>query len=407
VFTENRLLFEPPSANALTPAADHASAVVSLIDVRGAAAPAASGGGLAELARQTGGRFVTHTDDLSGALAGVLADQLGYYLVGYEAGDADADLITGRPLPQHPVLTAARPGVELRSRNGPLNSDNFISDATRDDAWRPTFTTPASDLQRGLASPFASGGIPIQFVTLYSVGKAGPQVECRVHIDAKDLTYTRWLDGRTTFTLDIQTGAFGENGQSTQNGGGNYTMQLTPEQYKEALKNGFAATPKISIRAPGPYQVRVAVRDGTSGRIGSASQFVDVADFSDGQLAIPGINLAGEDNSPASPAALHVMKPGQQFRYTYQVVNLAADESKHSHMEAQTRILHNGTPIFEGQRTAVAFAPSDDSKLRTAGAEVRLGPGIEAGYYVLQIIVEDKLAKEVRMASQYVAFEVK
>ena len=402
------ITFEKPATSALVDIANRASAVVSLIDVRGSSPqPAGPAGGLAEVALQTGGRFATGSGDPSSGLAEALQDQLGYYLVGYEAADASNGVLAGRPLLQHPVLKSTRAGVQLLARSGLLNSENFVSDSAGTDVWRPSFTTPVSDLQRAFTKPFASGGIPMQFVAVYTVGKAGPQVDGRLHINAKDLTFTHWLDGRITATLDIQLAAVDENGRSLQNAGGIYALQLTPEQFQDSLKGGFGATPKLSLHNPGAYQVRVAVRDGTSGRIGSASQFVDAPDVSGGQLAITSMDLTNQDAAAAGRVALRILEPGESFRYSYQMVNLTADESKASQIEVQTRILHDGVPIFDSKQRHLDFAPSENSKLRSAEGAMKLGSSIQPGYYVLQVTVTDKLAKEPRTATQYLQFEVK
>lgn len=42
------------------------------------------------------------------------------------------------------------------------------------------------------------------------------------------------------------------------------------------------------VKKPGAYQLRVALRDVASGRIGSAWQFVEVPDMSQGRLALSG-----------------------------------------------------------------------------------------------------------------------
>jgi hypothetical protein len=386
--------------------AGRSSAVFSLIDVRGSAVQAGSPGGLADVPVQTGGRFVTGASP-SSALAEALQDQLGYYLVSYETGEASNDLLSGRPLQQYPVLRSTRAGVQLLARRGLLNSENFVSAPGRTDVWRPSFTTPASDLVRGFTHPFASGGIPIQFAAVYSVGKTGPQVEGRLHIDANNLTFTRRLDGRTTGSIDIQMAAVDENGRATQNTSGVYDLQLTPDQYQEGLKVGFGGGPKLSIRTPGAYQVRVAVRDGTSGKIGSASQFLDVPDPSAGKFAITSIDLMNPKDMGVGQTALRVLAPGAAFRYSYQVANLLAEAGKGSRMDELTRILHDGTPIFESKPTHWDFTPVENSKLRTADGSITLGSGIKPGYYVLQIIATDTLAKEPRTATEYLRFEVK
>jgi hypothetical protein len=43
------------------------------------------------------------------------------------------------------------------------------------------------------------------------------------------------------------------------------------------------------VKRPGPYQLRVALRDVIADRIGSASQFVDVPDVKKGRLTLSGL----------------------------------------------------------------------------------------------------------------------
>lgn len=393
VLSENGALFEKAPV-ALIEAADRASAVVSLLDLRGAPASPAAGAGMLDLARQTGGRFATVSGDNAAALAGALQDQDGYYLVSYEIED---DAGAGGPAPQHAVLSTTRPGVALRARSAAVNSAAFTSDAALKESWRPSFTTPAADLLRGLANPFASDTVPIQFGASYSIGKTGPEIVGRVEIDARNLTFTRLLNGRTTGTLDIEIAAFNENGQAVENSTSTYEVQLTARQFEASSQEGFAAAPTLTLRTPGAYQVRVAVRDGTSGRVGSAGQFVNAFDVAASPLAITGVTIS---------QSLHTLKAGDQFHYVYQIVNLAADSAKRSRVESRTRILRDGVPVFEGQTNKLDFEPADDPKTRIAGGEIKLGEKFEAGHYVLEIRLTDMLAKPPATATQYVRFEV-
>lgn len=404
VLSENGALFEKAPSAAMIEAADRAGAVVSLLDLRGAAAPAVTAAGMAELARQTGGRFATRTDDIAPALAEAFQDQDGYYLVAYEVEDplgGSAGLAA-----QHPMLASTRPGVALRARPAAVDSALFTSDPARTESWRPSFTTPAADLLRGIANPFASGTIPIHFVAVYTVGKTGTEIVGLVEIDARDLTYTRLLNGRTTATLDTQIATFNENGQTLQNSYATYDVQLSADQYQASSPEGFTASLKLAVRVPGAYQVRVAVRDGASGRVGSAGQFVNAFDVAGGRLAITGITISDQGQAKSKADVFHVLQPGDEFHYEYQIVNLAADSAKRSRIQSSTRILHDGFEIFQGEINKLDFAAADDPKTRTAGGAIKLGQKFPPGYYVLEIQVTDMLAKQPATVTQYVRFEV-
>lgn len=403
LFSENPNLFESRVMANLIDAAQGAAAVCSAIDMRGAAAAGIADSGLAALVTQTGGRLALHTDDPAAALATALADEQGYYVIGFDGGEGAGDVFTGRPLPQHPLTAVTRAGVQVRARRGLLLDGDFLTDTAERQVWRPAFTTPAADLVRGLTSPFASGAIPLRFVAVYSTGKAGPGVDGRVFIDAKDLTFTRKVDGQITASLDVEMVAFDESGVSLQSDGQTYALTFNAANFPEALRRGFVVAPRLTMRSAGAFQVRVSVRDGTSGRIGSASQFLHAMDLNNGQVTIPGIVLAPEDSTLRS--LLNRFETGQDFRYSYQVVNLTVDESKRSEIDAVTRILHNGETIFQGKPSPVRFSEGDNPKVRAAVGTVRLGK-LEPGHYILQLTVTDRLAKDPRSAMQYVNFEV-
>ena len=400
LFTENTRLLEKPAPDTMPASANSGTSVVSVIDVRGASVPSLAEPGIAALAAKTGGRFLTHTDDLSGALASILQDQQSYYLVSYDSPLAD----TSGLMVQYPDLTTSRSGVVLRARKGVAQAANFTSDAVHD-LWRPSFTTPAADLRRGLTDAFESGRMPIRFVANWALGKSGSEVDGHVFIDPRDLTYTNWLNGKTTCTLDIQIAAFNENGLALQSDSRTYVLQLNTEKFRESETRGFSASPSIALRTVGPYQIRIAVRDETSGRVGSASQFIEAPDMLDGHLAIGNVTASAVDENRTTLATQNLFHAGRTYKYVYQVLNLQSDQSKRSQMEAQSRILRDGQTVFQGPLATVSFSPSEDPKRRAAETELKLGQ-LEPGFYFLEFRVTDKLAKEPRTATQYTRFEV-
>jgi VWFA-related protein len=103
----------------ITEVANRASAVVYVIDPRGVVGGLPPGqDSLQDLADKTGGLAVMNRNNLVGGFQRIVADQGGYYLVGFEPGPSTFDWKSGRPA-FHPVkVTVNRPGLKIRSRSG-------------------------------------------------------------------------------------------------------------------------------------------------------------------------------------------------------------------------------------------------------------------------------------------------
>ena len=82
---------------------------------------------------------------------------------------------------------------------------------------------------------------------------------------------------------------------------------------------------EIEVPKPGPYRVRVALRDESSGRVGTASQFLVVPNLNGRRLALSGLMFPGsygtaDDIVPASaPIAL---LPGGSTKFAFEVFGM-------------------------------------------------------------------------------------
>src|ERR1039457_98153 len=85
--------------------------------------------------------------------------------------------------------------------------------------------------------------------------------------------------------------AFGEQGNIVGSADGTFTARLTPEEYARAMRSGFLYTMDVELEKPGGYQVRAAVRDTASEKVGSAGQFLEGPDIRKPRLVLSGILL--------------------------------------------------------------------------------------------------------------------
>jgi hypothetical protein len=217
---------------------------------------------------------------------------------------------------------------------------------------------------------------------------------------------------------------FGDNGQVIDRAGRTFTITTRGEQYKAALERGLVCTMDVPIKKPGAYQVRTAVRDEASDRVGSANQFIEVPDLKRDRLTLSGVILTGASEqqtgeanaeevskavagSVASPA-VRVLADGSSIRYAFLIFNAKIDKAAHRpQLETQVRVFKEGKSVYIGPFRPYSPGVQSQPKRLAAVGTMRLGPGLEPGPYVLQVIVKDKLAKEkYRVATQWIDFEV-
>jgi VWFA-related protein len=377
--------------------------------------------GMVILAHETGGLFMQNTNDISGALTKVMDDGNGYYLLGYHPDASTFDLKTGQPKFHSLAVRVKRPGLHVRYRSG------FFGTSDRETA--PVPRTRLAQIAHALSSPFGTGALHLRLTTLFSqTEKSGPYVNSLLYFDPRELEFTDEPDDWHKAVIDVVCMTFGDSGQSVDTTDKTWTVRLKGDTYRNVLKTGLVYSVHVAVKKPGAYQMRVVLRDATSEKIGSASQFIDVPDINKGRLALSGIVLRADlpqaataPNGPDHPEgqqstevdpegtpAVRIFKPGTAIMYGYQILNAQADNAKQPELEVQTRLFRDGEQVYTGKPAPMAFSGQNDPKRLIGGGRMQLGGKITPGDYVLQVIVTDKLAKEkYRIATQSMDFEIK
>ena len=381
--------------------------------------------GLNYLAKETGGMFIHDTNDISRGLGEVLADQQGYYLLGYSPDSGTFDQKTGKKF--HSVkVRLKRPGLQVRTRNG------FFG--VPDQAKEAEPQTREAQMNRALTSPFGANGIRLRLTGVFSHNaKTGSFITSTMHINGEDL---KWVEDplhkndkgeivkdyhKTEF--DIVTITFGDNGTEVDRSNMHYTLGAPGEGYKSAIANGLVYTLPHPVKKPGAYQLRTALRDSATGKVGSANQFIEVPDVSKGRLTLSGMVMragpgktataeAGPDKGdPKEGPALRIFKPGRAIVYGYQVINSLADKTtQKTQLESQVRLFRDGQQVYQGK--VYPLEPIEgvvgDAKHVLTGGRMQLGANMPEGDYVLQVIVTDNLAKDKnKVAATALDFEVR
>ncbi len=380
--------------------------------------------GLRYLAKQTGGFPIINNNDLSGGIRKILDDQ-SYYLLGYEP-DADTFDAKTRRYNKLQIKVINRKDLRVRYRSGFFGvSDEQIQ--------KPANLTPRQQIMTALTSPFAVNGIALRLNTLFgNDAKDGSFVHSLLHVNAADLKFTDEPDGTKKAVFDVLAVSFGDNGTIADQISRSYTMNVTGERYSKVLSEGFVYFFTFPVKKPGAFQLRVAIRDPRSEKVGSANQFVEVPNLKKNRLTVSGIVLenltpeqwqksqtgtassaAATENAavaaadPLNATSLRRFKRGTILRYGSEVYNARLDAAQKPNLTVQTRMFRDGKLVFDGKQASLELLGQTDlQRIKTVGA-LNLGTEMLPGDYVLQTVVTDNLAKEKqKIATQFVQFEI-
>ena len=362
------------------------------------------------MADETGGISIINNNDLSWGIRKILDDQ-SYYLVGYEPDDGTFDPRIRRF--NKLEIKVTRPGTKVRYRSGFFGvSDEKIV--------RPV-QTAQQRIMNALTSPFAVSEISLNLNALfYSVDKANV-IRSLLHINAQDLTFTDQPDGSKKAEFDVVAFSFGDNGTIADQSGKAFVLTLKKEAYEKAIKEGFVYQLTMPVKKPGAYQLRIALRDHATEKVGSANQFVEVPNLKKNRLVLSGVVLesltmdawqkrqAGQEPIEASTAltdtALRRYKRGSVLNYGMSIYNAKPGAGGFS-LSYQTRVFRDGKPIFEGDLQSIPTNGSDPAAIDFMRA-LSLGAAMSPGDYVLQITITDNNApKKKNTAVQFVQFVV-
>jgi hypothetical protein len=337
-----------------------------------------------------------------------LQNEQGYYAIGFQPEDTPLDPTQRWSPAKPPQLKVRREGVVVRSRAG------FVKHAPRVD-----FPVPAEHselIRNALLSPFGGRDIPARLTAVFSdPGNGGPIVDAVLHFDPRDISLVHDLQDIYQGSLQMRTAAYTDDGRSVGPLMTASKITLRPAEYRHAIEYGLRVSFQIKLPAPGAWQIRVVVADGTSDRAGSAMQFVEIPNVKSGSLAMSGLILRGDTpagaTSPADPNEafdVRIFKPGGRYTFSYSIFGALIGIDKQSSIEVQTRVFADGRVVFDGTPRRVSFGEVPANARRQISGQLNLEPLMAPGNYILQVTVRDLLAPpgEPRTATQFTDFRV-
>jgi VWFA-related protein len=382
---------------------------------------------LAYLAQQTGGLYLRNQNNLASGIQQLMEDQKGYYLIGYRPEEATIDPATGRRRFHKLTVKVKGDGLRVRARSGFYGIS--YEDARKKKATRDEQLTAA------LISPFASGDVHLRLTSVFGDDPTtGAFMRSMLHVNARDLTFTKEADGSYKAVLDMIITVVGDNGSIVgQPLTNTQTINVSGATYERTLQDGLVYILNVPVKQPGAYQLRVAVRDAKSERVGAAGHFIEVPDLGRNRLVLSGIVLLGTDpNAVATPIsaqsgatssgqpisdqdmqaspALRRLRQGMVLSYGYTIYNAQIDRAtSRPQLQTQMRLFRDGKQVFTGKVLPFDMSQQTDMKRLNAGGRIRVGPDLVPGEYILQVVVTDLLVKDKSQpatATQVIDFEV-
>lgn len=391
------------------------------------------GEGIYTLARETGAFVVRPTNDVMASIRRILEDQSGYYLIGYTPTEttfrADRNGWKFHDL----KVKVNRSGVTVRTRSG------FYGVTTEEKEKLAESADPARRMVAAISSPFHAEDLSLRMTAFYEFRPPeGHTVHTLSHLKADRLQFSELPDGWRMAEIELLAVVFGENGQALDLKNDLYRVRARAEVFDRILRNGLIIAHDIPVKKPGPYQLRLVMRDTATNRLGSAGQYIEVPETQNGALALSGIELKGIAPAgmnlgpvaiPADPAgrlggertagilvagdpqadpAVRVFPPDTPLDFTFTVYNPSPRGGTEAwQLETEARLFRDGK-MLRADSISLQEVPAGAGLAAVVGeGRFLAGSGLDPGQYILQVVVTDRLsAKRNRTAREWIDFEI-
>ena len=216
---------------------------------------------LETLADLTGGRSFLNANALRDGVSETLAENSAYYLLGWRP-DRETQQ-PGRSTIQ--VSVSGRPDLKVRTRR-----NYFDFPEAQPNNTKSSIAISAEDqLKLALGSLYAHRNVPTAVSALVGMTSQHAGLEVTMTIDARMLTLET-VSGKESAIVDVLGAAIDDRGVCS-------TFRQKLEIPREILtRDPFIKWKQFLPLPVGLYQVRVAVRDRRSGRLGSATTWIEI-----------------------------------------------------------------------------------------------------------------------------------
>jgi VWFA-related protein len=334
------------------------------------------------LARETGGLTFPESNDIGASLSRIYDDSSSYYILGFRPPDAVFERASnGSAIFRRVTVQVERDGVQVRSRSG------FMGTPDEEALARPRHAELA--LESSLDSPFGGSAVDLRLRSSYlSARKNEWLAQTALWVDAHNLTLEGPANNRSGI-IHLLVRAFSVNG-AAMDGGIDQLLRvsLNEEGYERAMKYGLVYSTSIPIAKPGPYQVRAAILDQASGKIGTANEFLLIPKpaahgFSLSGIVFPQMLAKDDDITPATGPLTYAS--GQRVAFAFEVIGAASEKS----LLMSTRLFHDGSLVKQSPPQPLPIMGKSLHGSLFAKSEIGIPGSAPPGDYRMQVIVSE------------------
>jgi len=375
---------------------------------------AASQDGLNALASDTGGKFVTNTNDLSKGLAPAIKETSVYYLLAWKPETDNQKVGRFRNIQ---VNVVGRTELNVRMRKGYFDS----APAAPKTAVKPAATpaeeakTIATKLRETISTAYPQTELPLSLgVNYYDLLGKGAIISTSVQIPGEFLVFGP-RNGKTQAVVDLTGVYFDDKGVPKADFIERLVTTAPSEEEAKNYRGDITYTYPANL-PPGLYQVRVAARDEKSGRSGSAHGWIEIPDLTKTQLTMSSL-LLGE-RTPAMLQNLSnqnalsqvYLSPSHRFRhesnmrflvFAYNATVSPTDQKPD--VAVQVQVIRDDQPVITTALRKLGTDGLPDLLRIPYAAEVPLSE-LLPGRYVLQVTLIDRVSKQ--STSRKTQFEI-
>lgn len=357
------------------------------------------------LAADTGGRFISNTNDLGIGIRKALNENSLHYVMAYYPVE-ESDKNTFRRIT---VKVKGHPEYSVRSQKGYLPADSRNSEKTGKES------TPEQKLIQAIAAPLPVTAIRVTAQASYFETASDPaQVSLSVYIGG-ELNYQNF-NKLHRLHLDLITIVFDQSGKAIQTHKDVIKGDLTDQRLELARRDGYAYVRRLTLK-PGLYQARVGVFEPSSGKTGTAMTLVEVPNLRRSGITMSNILLATPSPAGDRPSkgdeserpqnrivqGIRLYTKGSELVYYFMLYNAEASGDRGTGLVLQSEITTASRSVYRSdwQPLETRAVGKDSKGVETAG---RIAMELEPGIYELRISVKEE--NKDRTITQSVLFGV-
>lgn len=341
------------------------------------------------IAADTGGRALRNQNVFTPWINKILEETSNYYLLAWRPPTevhANADLHNVK------VTIVGRPDLTVRMARGFLRKSSGLA-PTASTKSEPA-KSASEELGQALSATYPRRELqPVLSLSYLDTPEHQGVLTASVQVNDAGLTFEMSgnKEGAVVDLAGVVVNSLGKSAKSFQT-----RLNITSAANETAGQRSTIYNYRAPLE-PGLYQIRVAVRDKESGRVGGAMQWIEIPDLASRQLTLSSLLLGVQDVKAAGASDAtsqlqfsvdHRFARKSPLRFVVFIYNLGSNNGV-----VQTQMLRDGKTVFTDSPRQINAAGRDPARVPYS-AEIPLDT-LEPGRYVLQVTATNSVTSAI------------